>query len=77
MKLFVIYFYLLLSKSFCEEHKDYCVDNNCFNYAVTVDGWYVASSNSLNDFPELFLDKTIRLVRLDNETDFPKDTLEF
>jgi hypothetical protein len=46
--------YVVLTQTFCEQYKGYTVGANSFNYAITVNGLYVASSNSVNEFPELF-----------------------
>ena len=48
------HFYILLTKEFCETNADYQKGVCGFNYAITKDNRYVASANSLNEFPELF-----------------------
>jgi len=47
-------FFILLTQAFCEQYKGYRQGANVFNYAVTIDGRFVAALNTLSAFSELF-----------------------
>lgn len=63
--------YLIITQEFAEEHLEYQVGVNVFNYAITNGGEYVCSSNSVNDFPSIFENKNFESINLEL-TDFPE-----
>jgi hypothetical protein len=46
--------YVIINQSFALAHQGYTRDDLRFNYSITLDGDYVCSANSLDEFPELF-----------------------
>lgn len=46
--------YYVLNQDFCEQYKGHQVGASSFNYAITKNGLYVTSTNSANEFPDLF-----------------------
>lgn len=68
-------YYIELPKEFCKEHAIYQNGVRRFNYAVDSFGRYVASANTLHDFPELFeniADNDLPEVLILRPSDFPK-----
>lgn len=66
--------YVLLNKEFCEANQNAENSTGKFGFAVTTDGRYVASSQTISDFPELFQGELpfpgLIIIELD-VTDFP------
>ncbi len=46
--------YILLNQKFCEDNTGYKNKSGEFNYGITKDGKFVAASQTLDDFPEIF-----------------------
>lgn len=47
--------YIVVNQAFCQAHEDYTdAKGNKFGYAVTTEGLYVTSANTMDEFPELF-----------------------
>ena len=68
--------YIVVNQAFCQAHEGYTdAKGNKFGYAVTSDGLYVTSVNSLTEFPELFINSqylySMPYVELTPE-DFPQ-----
>lgn len=66
-----IHCYIVISEAFKAENEGYTSGANTLKTATTNDGRIVVSANTLNDFPELFIDRS-RLTPLFLTTeDFP------
>lgn len=65
-----MHFYVILTEQFCNENNGYTRDNLTFGFSTTIAGQYVASVNSLNEFPELFTGISFSIVPL-GKLDFP------
>lgn len=46
--------YVILNQQFCDTHAGYTNQTGIFGFRVTTSGQYVASAQTITDFPELF-----------------------
>jgi hypothetical protein len=74
--------YILLNEAFCLAHTGHTSADGLlrFAYAVTLLGYYVAAENTLDEFPELFINDTylsgIPIIELIT-SDFPPPSQPF
>lgn len=62
--------YLLINKDFAESNQGYHIGSNYFNHAITLQGQYVCTAQSMIDFPDIFVGTDFDTLEL-TLADFP------
>lgn len=63
--------YIQITAAFAAANNGYKAGPNVFRSAITNDGIYVVNANALNDFPELFADRSRLTPLFLKQSDFP------